>query len=88
MQNVENDDRAHKKRWIILLTIVLLTFMATLDSSIVNVALPVMAEKLSVSMASIEWAVTSYLIVIVGTILIFGRLADIKGKTTILKQGL
>lgn len=88
MQNVENDDRAHKKRWIILLTIVLLTFMATLDSSIVNVALPVMAEKLSVSMASIEWAVTSYLIVIVGTILIFGRLADIKGKTTIFKTGI
>ena len=86
MENVENE--IHKKRWIILLTTVLLTFMATLDGSIVNVALPVMAQKLSVSMASIEWVVTSYLIVIVGTILIFGRLADIKGKTTIFKLGI
>lgn len=76
------------KRWIILLTTVLLTFMATIDGSIVNVALPVMSQKLSVSMASIEWVVTSYLIVIVGTILIFGRLGDIKGKTTIFKFGI
>lgn len=87
MENTD-DNKIHKKRWIILLTTVLLTFMSTLDSSIVNVALPVMSEKLSVSMASIEWVVTSYLIVIVGTILIFGRLADIKGKTTIFKLGI
>ncbi|EHI96923.1 drug resistance transporter, EmrB/QacA subfamily [Clostridium sp. DL-VIII] len=86
MENVDN--KIHDKRWIILFTTVLLTFMATLDGSIVNVALPVMADKLSVSMASIQWVVTSYLIVIVGTILIFGRLADIKGKTTIFKLGI
>jgi EmrB/QacA subfamily drug resistance transporter len=86
MENI--DSKIHEKRWIILFTTVLLTFMAVLDSSIVNVALPVMAKKLSVSMASIEWVVTSYLIVIVGTILIFGRLADIKGKTTIFKFGI
>ncbi|OOM70028.1 multidrug resistance protein Stp [Clostridium puniceum] len=86
MENMNNE--IHKKRWVILLTTVLLTFMATLDGSIVNVALPVMAQKLSVSMASIEWVVTSYLIVIVGTILIFGRLADIKGKTTVFKLGI
>jgi len=86
MENINNE--IHKKRWLILLTTVLLTFMATLDGSIVNVALPVMAEKLSVSMASIEWVVTSYLIVIVATILVFGRLADIKGKTTIFRLGI
>jgi EmrB/QacA subfamily drug resistance transporter len=86
MKNIEN--KTNDKRWIILFTTVLLTFMATLDGSIVNVALPVMAQKLSVSMALIEWVVTSYLIVIVGTILVFGRLADIKGKTTVFKLGI
>ena len=86
MQNKESN--IYKKRWIILLTTVLLTFMSTLDSSIVNVALPIMSENLSVSMASIEWVVTSYLIIIVSTILVFGRLGDIKGKTTIFKLGI
>lgn len=82
------ENKVDSKRWVILLTTVMLTFMATLDSSIVNVALPVISNKLSVSMASIEWVVTIYLIVIVATILIFGRLADLKGKGNIFKLGI
>lgn len=82
------DERTVKNRWKILFTVVLMTFMSCLDSSIVNVALPVMSSKLSVSMASIEWVVTSYLIVISATILIFGRMGDIKGKTRIFKSGI
>lgn len=85
MQKV--DDKTLKNRWMILLTIVSMTFMACLDSSIVNVALPVMSDKLNVSMASIAWVVTSYLIVISSTILIFGRLGDIKGKTRVFRFG-
>ncbi|MDD7796280.1 MFS transporter [Clostridium sp. 'White wine YQ'] len=84
----QTNNAVYKRRWTILFTTVLLTFMSTLDSSIVNVALPVMAKKLSVSMASIGWVVSSYLIIIVGTILIFGRLGDIKGKTKMFKIGI
>lgn len=77
----------YKNRWAILATVMLLTFMSVLDSNIVNVALPVMSKELSVSMAQIGWVVTSYLIIIVGTILVFGRLGDIQGKTRIFKFG-
>ena len=35
-----------KKEWTILLVILPMTFMTTLDSSIVNVALPTMAKEL------------------------------------------
>ncbi|MDP4146422.1 MAG: MFS transporter [Bacillota bacterium] len=82
------DEKISKNRWIILITVVMCTFMACLDSSIVNVALPVMSNKLSVSMASIEWVVTSYLIIISATILIFGRLGDMIGKTKVFKFGI
>lgn len=85
MNNTENE--IYKKRWTILFTVLSATFMATLDGSIVNVALPNMSENLNVSMASIEWVVTSFLITIVATILIFGRLGDIKGKTKIFSFG-
>lgn len=85
MNNVEI--KANKKRWMILFTVVSATFMATLDGSIVNVALPNMSDKLNVSMASIEWVVTSFLITISAAILIFGRLGDIKGKTKVFKFG-
>lgn len=82
------DNNVNKSRWLILFTVVCMTFMCCLDSSIVNVALPVMADKLSVTMASIEWVVTSYLIVISATILIFGRLGDMKGKTNVFRFGI
>ncbi|MCM8711481.1 MFS transporter [Clostridium sp. SYSU_GA19001] len=61
--------------------------MSTLDSSIVNVALPTIAEKLEVGMGAIQWIVTSYLIVISSSILIFGRIADLKGKKLVYQYG-
>lgn len=81
------EEKLIKDRWWILLIVVISPFMATLDSSIVNVALPTIAQELNADMASIEWVVTSYLIVISGTILVFGRLGDIKGKSNIFKWG-
>lgn len=78
----------YKNRGLILINIVLLTFMACLDSSIVNVALPVMANYFKVGMNSISVIVSTYLIAISATILIFGRLGDIKGTVKIFKIGI
>jgi len=71
----------NKNRWVVLFIVVMVTFMATLDSSIVNVALPVMAKSLNVTSAGIQLVVTSYLIIISATILVFGRLGDMLGKS-------
>lgn len=76
-----------RKRWLILAIVLVGTFMSTLDSSIVNVALPTMAKKLSVGIGTIQWVVTSYLIVISASILIFGRIADLRSKKTIYQYG-
>lgn len=78
----------NEKKWVILFIILVVTFMSTLDGSIVNVALPVMTKALNVDSASIQLVVISYLIVISATILIFGRLGDMFGKTKIFKIGL
>lgn len=83
----QTNENVYNNRMLILLNVVLLTFMATLDSSIVNVALPQMSRLLSVSSEAIAWVVTVYLLVVVGTILIFGRLGDIFGKTRIFLYG-
>jgi EmrB/QacA subfamily drug resistance transporter len=84
----QTSEKVNKNRMVILFSVVLMTFMATLDGSIVNVALPDMADKLSVSTEAVAWVVSSYLIVISGSILVFGRLGDIKGKTSIFKYGI
>ena len=77
-----------KNKWPILIIVVMSTFMATLDSSIVNVALPQMARALNVDTSQIQLVVTSYLIVIVGIILIFGKLGDMLGKTKVFTFGI
>ena len=76
------------KKWTIFIIVVLAVFMSTLDGSIVNVALPSMAKALGVTTSKIQFVVTSYLIVIVGIILIFGRLGDMFGKTKMFKIGM
>ena len=75
-------------RWTILIAVVMLTFMATLDASIVNVALPVMTGALDVTSSAIAWVVSAYLIAISATILVFGKLGDIWGQTKIFQIGL
>ncbi|MBU3114145.1 MFS transporter [Clostridium lacusfryxellense] len=86
MDSVENSN--FKNRWVILFIVVMVTFMCTLDSSIVNVALPEMAKSLKVTSAGIQLVVASYLIVISALILVFGRLGDMLGKTKVFKFGI
>lgn len=77
----------NKSNQIVLIVVIAMTFMATLDSSIVNVALPVLSQQLSVPISSIEWVAASYSMIICSTILFFGRLGDIIGKSCIFRIG-
>lgn len=77
-----------RSRWIVLIITAVSTFMSTLDSSIVNVALPRMAQELHVSTGAIAWVVSAYLIVVTVCILLFGRLGDLKGQGKVFRYGL
>lgn len=81
------DDKNDKKSIIVLLVVVAMTFMATLDSSIVNIALPVISKELNVSNSMVSWVVISYSIIICATLLFFGRLGDVLGKTKVFQAG-
>ena len=51
----QTTDAAKKpNKWAILFTVLIMTFMATLDSSIVNVALPVMQKALEAGLGQIQ----------------------------------
>jgi EmrB/QacA subfamily drug resistance transporter len=77
--------RLHK--WLILLNVSVSIFMATLDGSIVNIALPVISKELSVNISSIQWVVTSYLLAISVLLLVWGKVADLYGKKKIYAFG-
>ncbi len=76
------------KKTLILINVVLVTFMSTLQGSIIDVALPTMARSLNVTTEAISWVVTTFLIAVTSTILVFGKLGDIKGKIKIFQIGL
>ena len=86
MKKIKSNE--YSKKWMTLFIVITMSFMSCLDSSIVNVALPVLTKELKTSLSSIEWVVVSYLIIICSTILIFGRLGDMIGKAHIFKFGI
>ena len=61
---------------LLLLAVVVAILMDSMDGSIVNIALPTIASELGTDTASASWIVVSYLMVLAGFILLFGRIAD------------
>ena len=80
-------DTCRPNKWVVLFTVVAMTFMSTLDSSIVNIALPVMQRELAATAAGIQWVSTVYLLACCATVLIFGRLGDTLGKVRLFQTG-
>lgn len=72
-----------KKKWKIFFLVATSIFMSTLDSSIVNVALPYMMQDLQTDMQTIQWVVLIYLVTVSSLLLTFGRLSDIKGRALV-----
>jgi len=54
-------------------------FLAPLDGSIVNIALPRIASDLRASIAEVSWVANAYLLTNASLILTMGRLGDVKG---------
>ena len=72
----------------ILFTACLGAFMATLDSSIVNIALPRIALDFHATLSQISWIMGSYLLASVALLLPFGRLGDLLAPGRLFLLGL
>lgn len=75
------------RKWWVLTSVACGTFMATLDSSVVNIALPILTKELSVDLHHVKWVVIIYLLVITCTVLPFGRLSDLRGRKPVFQWG-
>ncbi|MBD3880906.1 DHA2 family efflux MFS transporter permease subunit [Phormidium tenue FACHB-886] len=62
--------------------------MFTLDTSIVNIALPTLVQVFNTNFATIQWVVLSYLLVLTAVVLGAARLGDILGKKRLYLGGL
>ncbi|WP_328360052.1 MFS transporter [Streptomyces sp. NBC_00445] len=73
-------------KWI-LLTTVLGSSMALLDSTVVNVALPRIGEDLDANLSALQWTVNAYTLTLAGLILLGGSLGDTYGRRKIFVIG-
>lgn len=74
-------------KWQALAIVCIGIFMSTLDGSILNIANPVIARSLQVSIPKIQWIVTAYMLVITSSLLFFGHLGDKIGSERIFTLG-
>lgn len=75
------------RQWRALVTVLVGTFMAILDSTIVNVAIPSIKTGLNASPAAIEWVVAGYLLAFGLTLVPAGRLGDRVGYKPLFMGG-
>ncbi|TLS40004.1 MFS transporter [Streptomyces montanus] len=73
-------------KWI-LLTTVLGSSMALLDSTVVNVALPRIGRDLDADLAALQWTVNAYTLTLAGLILLGGALGDRFGRRKVFVVG-
>jgi EmrB/QacA subfamily drug resistance transporter len=76
------------RRWWALVAVGLATFMTYLDNNVTNVAIPTIQRDLHLSIAGLEWVVSSYILVFAGLLLVGGRLADVYGRRRLFVIGL
>jgi EmrB/QacA subfamily drug resistance transporter len=78
--------RTSARGWLLALTW-LAAFTSQLDSGIVNLALPRVAEAFAVDLSSAAWLVTAYILPFAVSILAAGRLADRLGQRRVIAAG-
>src|SRR6266487_4200977 len=85
----QRDDGEHAGKWAVLAIVAVGVFMATLDSSIVNISLPTIAHSFGVPLSgAVEWVIIAYLVITAAVLMTAGRVADMIGRKPIWAGGL
>lgn len=77
-----------QKKWQLFLVVSVGVFMSTLDSSMVNIALPSIMNEYHSTLATTAWVVMVYLLTITVSLLFWGHLADYLGRGRIYSTGM
>ncbi|WP_093992959.1 MFS transporter [Flavimaricola marinus] len=69
-----------KGRWVAMFALLISAFMNLIDVTIVNVAIPSLADAFGATDSQIEWVVAVYILVYALLLLPMGRLGDVIGR--------
>lgn len=78
----------HPHRWAVLAVLSVSLLVVSLDTTILNVALPTIVRDLKASSSQLQWIVDAYSIVFAGLLLVVGTLGDRVGRKWVFMAGL
>lgn len=87
MRSFQERPRAPVHGWVVA-TVMTGTFMGGLDTYIVNVSLPTIAETFGAEVAVVQWVSLAYLVAITSSLVIAGRASDLWGSQRLYVGGL
>src|SRR5258708_4619156 len=73
-------------RWVLLAT-VLGSAIASIDATVVGIALPAIGREFGVGLADLQWVVTAYTMTLAGLLLLAGSLGDKYGRKRVFLIG-
>jgi MFS family permease len=79
---------SERRRWLMLAVLVIGQFMALLDVTIVNVAMPTIHDRLHASGSGLQLIVSGYTIAYAMLLITGARLGDLRGHRTVFLAGL
>ncbi|MCU1579948.1 MAG: family efflux transporter permease subunit [Rhodoglobus sp.] len=82
------NDQVTRQQRLVLIIAILASFVAFLDTSVINVALPAISRELGGGLSTQQWVVDAYLITLSSLILLAGSLSDVYGRIVVLRVGL
>jgi EmrB/QacA subfamily drug resistance transporter len=84
----ESTTDTDRKPWTTLILLGLAQFMVILDITVVNVALPSIADDLDFAAGDLQWVITSYVLFTGGLLMLGGRANDLFGRRRVFLAGL
>ena len=85
--NTTDPGGLERKPWTTLILLGLAQFMVILDITVVNVALPSIAEDLAFAEGELQWVITAYVLLTGGLLLLGGRATDLFGRRRVFLAG-
>src|ERR1700733_15042966 len=74
-------------RWVLLAT-VLGSAIASIDATVVGIALPAIGRDFHVGITALQWVVTAYAMTLAGLLLVAGSLGDKFGRKRVFMIGI
>jgi EmrB/QacA subfamily drug resistance transporter len=84
----QTESKAYRQRWIALAFLGISLLIISLDNTVLNVALPSIANDLGASASGLQWVVDAYVLVFASLLLTMGTISDRIGRKKVLQGGL